>query len=56
MKRIDHIRTMPIEKMAEIIVTRTLTDDYCDNSCKRENGCPHPEKCCVRWLNKEVGE
>ena len=56
MKRIDYIHTMPIEQIAEFILTRTLIDDYCDNSCKQENGCPHPEKCCVRWLKGEMGE
>lgn len=53
MKRIDEIRNLSVEELAEIIIEANVTDEYCDSSCEDEE-CNHEKECCIRWLNEEV--
>lgn len=48
---------MSVEKLAEVLVK--IDDDenplgYCKSDCEEVDGCPHPVKCCVKWLMGEV--
>ena len=56
MTRIEYIRTMPVEEMADIIVGELVgISDYCNSDCD-DVECLHPVECCVRWLKSKVGE
>lgn len=52
MTRIEHIRTMPIEEMADIIIKLNIIDDYCNSDCEGTEicDCVHEKECCIRWL------
>ena len=58
MTRIEKIRNMPIEEMAEAIIRLNVTDEYCKSDCEdvEGQGClPGTEKeCCMRWLEEDV--
>lgn len=61
MTRYDKIKNMSIEELAGAIVKCQdyYNDDYCKSTCNDDvegEGCPHPEKCCKRWLLEEVEE
>jgi len=57
MKRIERIRTMPIEEMAEKIIKMPGgTFDFCKSDCGFGYWCPHEKQCCVDWLNEEGDE
>ncbi|OQA08601.1 MAG: hypothetical protein BWY67_01477 [Bacteroidetes bacterium ADurb.Bin397] len=53
MKRIDYIRNMTTEEMAEKIVEINITDAYCKSDCVSDFNCPHELECCMRWLESE---
>lgn len=54
MTRIEHIRTMSVEEMAESIIERNITDDYCTSDCGfDECECDHALECCIAWLESE---
>lgn len=55
MRRIDYIRNMTINELAEKILQLNVIDAYCKSDCGRE-GCPHELECCIRWLESEVEE
>ena len=56
MTRLEYIRKMPVEELAEKIVNLSVTDEYCDSSCESEDyTCPHELECCIRWLGEERG-
>ena len=55
MTRIEHIRTMTVEEMAETITMNTNFDEeYCKDDCGHEDECPHEEECCIKWLESEM--
>jgi hypothetical protein len=58
MTRIERIRNMTIEEMAEKIIKKNITNDYCKGDCNDEcdDGfvCPHELECCIQWLESEV--
>ena len=57
MKRIDYIRNMTTEEMAEKIISMNYcADAYCKSDCVSEFSCPHELECCMRWLESEVSE
>lgn len=39
MKRIDKIRSMSIEEIAEAIIENNITDEFCKGDCNSED-CP----------------
>ena len=53
MKRIDYIRAMTAEEMAEKIIKKNITEDFCKSDCENENDCTHDKECCIRWLYEE---
>jgi hypothetical protein len=55
-KRYEKFKTLTIEQTAEYIVENDLmNNEYCKSDCEDENEiCPHPQVCCLRWLNEEV--
>lgn len=54
MKRIDKIRTMSIEELAEKIIEMPAgTYDYCKSDCN-DFECTQEKQCCIDWLNEEV--
>lgn len=53
MKRIEVIRKMPVEEIAEIILKANITDEYCDGSCNKKE-CENEKECCIRWLQDET--
>lgn len=57
MKRIDYIRAMTAEEMAEKIIKKNITEDYCKSDCEDSENfeCLHEKECCIRWLNEDVG-
>ena len=63
MKRIDYIRTMSVEEIAEKIrdIVNLELDDYCKSDCEASKDFESdPEesecvKCCIRWLESEMG-
>lgn len=55
MTRIDKIRSMTTEEIAQQIIKYNIIDDFCKSDCDDpEFGCPHATECCVKWLNEEV--
>lgn len=60
MKRIDYIRNMTVEEMAEIIIKKMITDKYCKGTCEEsisgEYVCNHEKECAINWLNEEMEE
>lgn len=64
MKRINKIRTMTIEELAELIVDIENIDfNFCKSDCDGDwesedptEICPHPVECCIRWLGEEWEE
>ena len=53
MTRVEYIRSIPIGELAQIIIDKNITDEYCKSDCGK-NGCPHEKDCCIRWLNEDV--
>lgn len=53
MKRIDRIRTMRVEDIANLIVESNTTDAFCKSDCEHDEDCLHPVECCKRWLEEE---
>jgi len=53
MTRVEYIRSIPIGELAQIIIDKSITDEYCKSDCGK-NGCPHEKDCCIRWLNEDV--
>ena len=56
MTRYEKIKSMSVEELAKVIVgdSDIYIDDFCKSDCKNQNGCPHLEKCCKKWLLEEV--
>jgi hypothetical protein len=56
MTRIERIRTMSAEDLADIIVELNITDEYCNSDCDTGNeiDCIHEKECCIRWLEEKV--
>ena len=57
MTRIERIRTMSAEDLADIIVKLNVIDDYCNSDCKGGEICDyeHEKECCIRWLESDSG-
>lgn len=55
MTRVEYIRNIPIGEMAQIIIDKNITDEFCKSDCGSEDDCPHEKDCCIRWLNEDVG-
>ena len=62
MKRIDYIRAMTAEEMAEKIrdIVNLELDDYCKSDCEASRIANQTRKkanvkCCIRWLESEMG-
>ena len=55
MTRAEYIRSIPIEELAQIIIDKNITDEFCKSDCGSEDDCPHEKDCCIRWLNEDVG-
>ncbi len=61
MTRYDKIKSMSVEEMAQIIMDKDITDDF----CKGSGGCDWSTtltkeidekeclRCCIDWLNAE---
>lgn len=59
MKRIDYIRNMTVEEIANIIIKSNTTDEYCKSDCEdtwEEPICQDEMGCCIKWLNEEMEE
>ncbi|CDX00743.1 Hypothetical protein DPCES_0856 [Desulfitobacterium hafniense] len=63
MTRYDKIKSMSVEEVAQVIMDKDITDAFCkgsggcDWSTKLEEiGEKECLKCCVEWLNAELGE
>ena len=54
MTRIEKLRSLSLEDMADKISDYGLVDGYCKSDCAEDNDCLHERDCIVRWLNEEV--
>ena len=55
--RIDKIRSMTTEEIAQQIIKYNIIDDFCKSDCDDpEFGCPHATECCVKYLNEEASD
>lgn len=54
MTRFERIKDMSIDEMAREIISLNVIDDHCKGKCALGSDCPHEEKCCIEWLQKET--
>lgn len=55
MTRYEKIKSMDVEELANVIISDDIyIDDFCKGECDLDDGCPHPEECCKKWLLEEV--
>ena len=56
MNRYEKIKNMSVEELSKFVVkcADIYIDEYCKNDCDSLCDCPHPEKCCKRWLLEEI--
>ena len=59
MTRYEKLKDRTIEQLAIDLIQDGETK-FCKGDCEgclnseEIEGCPHPEICCIRWLNEEV--
>lgn len=65
MQNYEKVQNMSLEELAELIIgiQKLELDMFCKSDCNGDlesddpdKMCPHPRKCCEKWLMEEVNE
>lgn len=60
MTRFEKIKNMDINELASIVIQHDIDCGFCRGDCADDYAddydCPHPEECCIKWLNEKAEE